>query len=304
VTFVRDANLFCLEQDKSSSVLVGGCPRIEIFFYAYLPRESFLYRGLTYAADEPVYIGQTTDLKERDIQHQRSKKKSSFEKMLHEVGRDRFDLKVLWIIESTVPCSREAGEIEAAAMKAFKTYRPGIPGYNQAIALGGSWTSEDSFKGFHAARAARRRGVPLSIKHREAIKQALNSSERFKEYCKRSAGVPCPRRGHAISEENRKALSERMKRTGSPWNIGLKWTDERRKRESISRKGRNLGRILTDAQKSAISQSTKLAMEKPDVREKCSIGGLKIGYKNAHQRWHVARGITNPQCKLCCLDLQ
>jgi hypothetical protein len=29
------------------------------------------------------------------------------------------------------------------------------------------------------------------------------------------------------------------------------------------------------------------------------VGKLKGGYLGGHRRWHVARGIVNPACKLC-----
>lgn len=277
----------------------------------------YLYRYL----GEPIYVGQALDPESRDRSHINSRV-SSFEKFMALNGRNNFSIEVVNQIYD-VPLGILACSLENEMMDKFKTYRPGVPGFNQARA--GFNTTLESFRAQHAATkaglllpkaqeilrrpksaetrakmklaqarqrdmlSAKLKGRPKSFETREKMKASF-TTERKQEISKRF-------KGKKLSPELIEKIRERMNGPNNPHRgkPGHPHTEEYKKWMSEWQKKNSprgmLGKKQTDEAKEKC-RLAKLGDKNPASRPEVKI-------KVVHKRWHLRRGIIEVTCPLC-----
>ena len=158
----------------------------------------YLYRYL----GEPRYVGQSPDVERRDKRHIKDRK-SSFEKFMAEVGRDKFTLEIIAQVDD-IPIGPLACALENEMMEKFRTYRPSVYGFNQAK-VSGLNASEDVFKAKCAAIGAALKG---RISPTKGMKLGPPSEEKRRK-------ISCSLTGRHLSEEHKVAIGRGGKGKGS-----------------------------------------------------------------------------------------
>lgn len=232
------------------------------------------------------YIGQSIDIDRRYYQHIKNinSKENSFDYVLNNIGIDNFEFKVLKV------CNKE--ELTYYEKYYIIKYNSIDNGYN--LTKGGSRFPESYICSDHHREALknswtqdrkdRMRIIFSKIKKEyfntpKGIQQAKEHSEKLKgmklsDETKQKMSIS--RTGHKTSDETKKKLSESLK--------GRKMSDEAKKKMSESHKGNtpaNKGTKMTIEQKKLISEMTKKAMQRPEIKEK-----IYCRTKGKHKVWN------------------
>lgn len=127
-----------------------------------------------------------------------------------------------------------------------------------------------------AASRKSRLGVPLTSEHKAAIADGL--------------------RGKSPSLEHRQALSSSQKEKPKTWSEGGR---KKFLEVHMGNKYRR-GAILSEETKQKIRVARAKQVITPAMIEALKTGDPRVGGLVAtHNRWHVVRGIVNPNCSLC-----
>ena len=117
-------------------------------------------------------------------------------------------------------------------------------------------------------------------------------SEAVRDACRKAAAL-IPREDRAFFKDPELARTARLKQKP--------YSKERIAAMTADTEARRLGHIRASKTLKIIMSRIMLEYyQKPDNRKKCMLGGHIAGTLNSHTRWHVNRGIINPNCKLCC----
>jgi group I intron endonuclease len=185
---------------------------------------------------------------------------------IRKYGEDGFDVKPLVIVGT----KEEMDRYEIGLIKAWDLTNP-EKGYNITLGGGGSL------------------GVKFSKETRAKMSKA--------------------REGKTMSEENRLKFIERIK--GNKFalgrkmskehldkiiatHLGAKRSDEAKRRMSEA----HLGKTQSEETKKKRANANRGQKRSEESKRRIS-EALKGNATASHVRWHVSRGITNPECKLC-----
>jgi group I intron endonuclease len=240
--------------------------------------------------NDKVYVGKTIGgFRKRWNEHRcdAKSKGTHFMRAIRKHGADSF-YRVGWIQvgdeflqQHNLVIGDVLNELERGLIALLESWKPD-KGYN--ITLGGEGTS----------------GRTLSPETRAEISarqtgRILSPETRAKMSASRMGRVVSPETREKIGESNAKRYADPAARTA---------ISERVKKQMANPEARALisrvmtGRVFTAEHRSKISECKKVQMGTPEARARTS----KIGSLTSHNRWHVARNIINPKCRLCTME--
>lgn len=259
---------------------------------------------------EPVYVGQTCNLEQRDRRHSR-RIDSPFDAVLQFFGRENFSLEIIGQVED-VPHGEKANDLENEMMDRFGTYRINTgKGYNIARARGPRDFTEEDWKA--------RQDILRAVMSTEPVRQKLRDSwakpgekERRTEILIKSFNTLEAKENRSRAQKGRlKTQKERDKISASlkgnvPWNKGRRQratcgeanpSKRPEIREKLQQpKSLETRQRMSDFQKGRPkSESHREAMKKAHESPERKKSVLMTN----HNRWHAARGVKNSQCEFC-----